>query len=135
MTIVKRDRVLGQPSFEATTNLVPHEVPNHPEIAAMVNGNHQTQYKTLRSYVLGECTMLMTREFGQYHLSIAHPKRYPTWLEISTAWYRIVPGAESKVAALMLPKLSEYINIHNFCMQVHEAEPTALRDRDPEEPS
>lgn len=74
----------------------------------------------VRFYTLGDCTVLVTREFGRYHLSIAHPKRYPAWEEISEAWYRVVPGAAERVGALILPPLSRYLNVHEFCMQVHE---------------
>lgn len=77
----------------------------------------------LRRYQYGPCSVIVTREHGRWHLSIAHPTRYPTWVEISGAWYKAVPGAGSLTAALILPPLHTYINIHSFCMQVNECPP------------
>ncbi len=74
----------------------------------------------VRSYTMGQCSILVTRENGFWHLSIAHPTRYPTWLEISHVWYKVIPGAEGIQGALILPKLSEYVNLHSYCMQVHQ---------------
>lgn len=74
----------------------------------------------LKAYRLGECTVLVTREFGIWHLSIAHHARYPTWDEIAEAWYRAIPDAATIAGALILPPLHEYINVHSFCMQVHQ---------------
>lgn len=74
----------------------------------------------LARYRLGECSVIVTREFGRWHLSIAHPDRYPTWDEISQARYRILP-ADIWVAQY-LPPPSEYVNLHRNCFQLMECE-------------
>lgn len=58
-----------------------------------------------------------TDDYG-WHMSIAHPKRYPTWDEIAKARYELIP--DDCTMALMLPPRSQYVNIHNWCMQVHQ---------------
>jgi hypothetical protein len=55
---------------------------------------------------------------GHHHISISHPYRYPTWDEIYTARYDLMP--ESITCAIFLPKKSEYVNIHPNCFHVHE---------------
>lgn len=71
-----------------------------------------------RRYSLGECSIIVTREYGTWHLSIAHPKRYPAWDEIAEARYRLLP--DDIVVAMILPPKSAYINIHPNCFQMHE---------------
>jgi hypothetical protein len=76
-----------------------------------------------RLYTLGECSVIVTREHGKWHLSIAHHSRYPTWDEISQARYRIIP--RDVWVAMYLPPPSEYVNLHRFCFQLHECDPRA----------
>jgi hypothetical protein len=79
------------------------------------------QAGSLRCYRLGECTVIVTREFGRWHLSIAHPRRDPTWLEISQARYRLLPG--DLWVGMYLPPKEEYVNLHRFCFQLYECAP------------
>jgi hypothetical protein len=72
-------------------------------------------------YRLGECSVIVTREFGRWHLSIAHPSRYPTWDELAAARYQILP--DSVWMIMTLPPRSEYVNCHRFCFQITETEP------------
>jgi hypothetical protein len=60
---------------------------------------------------------------GHWHISISHPYRYPTWDEIYTARYDFCPHDINM--AIILPKKSEYVNIHPNCFHVHE-----LRDEE-----
>jgi hypothetical protein len=94
------------------------EVPTTPEQQrTMVNAeNHY-----LRCYLLGTCTVVVTRELGQWHMSIAHQSRYPTWDEVATARYNAIPDAVTM--AMLLPPRSEYVNLHRFCFQLHEVKP------------
>lgn len=92
--------------------------PEAKQIAFQYGGGY------VRSYMLGECSVIVTREFGRWHLSVAHPKRYPTWIEISAAWYRVIPNAAKLCGALILPPLESYVNDHEFCMQVVEIDRT-----------
>lgn len=69
-------------------------------------------------YELGECTVFTDLEERGYHMSISHPERLPTWDEIATAWYGTTP--KDTEGMLVLPKPGNYVNIHKFCMQVHQ---------------
>lgn len=60
-----------------------------------------------------------------WHISISHPDRYPTWDEVAAAWYQLVPDADNRVGAMILPKREDYISVHNYCFQVHEQIDTA----------
>jgi hypothetical protein len=75
-----------------------------------------------RSYVLGECSVIVTREFAKWHLSIAHRSRLPTWDELSEARYRLIP--DGVWMAMMLPPRANYVNLHRFCLQIVQIDPT-----------
>ena len=70
----------------------------------------------------GDTTVLVAKENGLWHISISAPTRYPTWDEIFTAWYDLVPDAADINGAIILPRKSEYINIHTNCFHVHQLE-------------
>src|SRR5258708_2125409 len=53
-----------------------------------------------------------------WHLSISNPYRYPTWDEIYTARYDLLP--DRITCAIFLPRKSEYVNIHPNCFHVHQ---------------
>lgn len=72
----------------------------------------------LRTYSLGGCSVLVTKEFGEWHMNIAHPSRYPTWDEVATARYNAIP--DGVTMAMLLPPKDEYVNIHSFCLQAVE---------------
>lgn len=74
-------------------------------------------------YMCGDLRVCVAREHGLWHLSISHPLRYPTWDEIYTARYDLLPGDIN--TAILLPKKSEYVNIHPNCFHVYQ-----LRDSD-----
>jgi hypothetical protein len=71
-------------------------------------------------YRWGDCSAHIAREMGQWHMSISVPHRYPTWSEIYTAWYDLCPDAAEINAAIILPRKSEYVNIHPNCFHVHQ---------------
>lgn len=82
-----------------------------------------------QAYVLnGECSIFVgiepNRERGiirqRWHVSIAHPTRYPTWDEIKAARYELVP--HSVTMAMILPPPDEYVNTHKNCFHLHEIE-------------
>jgi hypothetical protein len=66
------------------------------------------------------------KEEGHWHLSISHPYRYPTWDEIYTARYDFLPSEIN--AAIILPRKTEYVNIHPNCFHVHELKDAELPD-------
>src|SRR5262245_60535363 len=73
-----------------------------------------------RAYRFGSCSVIVGIEEGRWHLSIAHPSRYPTWDEIRDARYRFIPN-EVTVAMILSPK-EQYVNMHENCFHLHEIE-------------
>jgi hypothetical protein len=73
------------------------------------------------------CTILAGQEPAgrngelRWHLSIAHPKRYPSWKEIMEARYDLLPPEVT--IAMILPPPEEYINVHKNCFHLWEIEP------------
>ncbi len=106
---------MGSPSFDRRValplveTLSPLAIDRH-----LINGSNSY----LRTYRLGECTVIVTREFDRWHLSIAHESRYPSWDEIAEARYRIIP--DDVTMGLLLPPKAEYVNIHRNCFQIVE---------------
>jgi hypothetical protein len=77
-------------------------------------------------YVWGDVTVHVAKEGGLWHLSISVPYRYPTWDEIYTAWYDLCPDAADITGAIMLPRKTEYVNIHPNCFHVHQLEDSEI---------
>lgn len=102
-----------KPSFTARKPL-PLAEHSASELSHMITASNSY----VRRYSLGECSVIVTREYGKWHLSIAHPSRHPTWNEIAEARYRILP--KGITAAMLLPPLEEYVNLHSHCFQVFE---------------
>lgn len=72
-------------------------------------------------YAWGDTRACVSNDQGLWHLSISCPHRYPTWDEIFTAWYDLVPGAGKDFnGAILLPRHSEYVNIQPNCFHVHQ---------------
>lgn len=103
------------PSFSTRKPLPFREIPApEPVQARLVDAANSY----LHCYVLGECTVIVTKEWGRWHLSISHRTRYPTWDEIAEARYRIMP--DGTYAALILPPKDQYVNMNTNCFQVVE---------------
>jgi hypothetical protein len=113
--VARRRAGMGSPSFEGRDPLPLAEVATPFDLYQRFAAAGAT---FVRSHTLGECSVLVTREHGLWHLSIAHPQRYPTWDEIAEARYRLLPG--DVTAALILPPKGQYINFHKNCFQVLE---------------
>jgi hypothetical protein len=73
-----------------------------------------------RVFRLGECLVIVGHSAPSWHLSISHPNRYPTWDEIKTARYELLP--HDITVAMLLPPPDEYINIHPNCFHLWEIE-------------
>jgi hypothetical protein len=72
-------------------------------------------------YVWGAVRCCVAKELNLWHISISCEYRYPTWDEIYTAWYDLVPGAGVDFnGAIILPRKSEYVNIHPNCFHVYQ---------------
>lgn len=50
------------------------------------------------------------------HLSVSREDRSPTWEEILAVKEEFI--GEDEEGYMVLPRLSEYVNIHNFCFHV-----------------
>lgn len=70
-----------------------------------------------------DCTVLVSRDplTQQWHLSISHTDRDPTWQEISGARYALIPDATWMVQ--VLPPRAEYTNLHSHTFHLWEVEP------------
>jgi hypothetical protein len=71
-----------------------------------------------RAFRMGGCHILVSRQKVGWHLSVSHPERLPTWEEMRDARYTLVPDQATMV--LLLPPKSEYVNVHEFCLQMYE---------------
>lgn len=108
---------VGRPSYrpdDARPLRLAETVPPPALQARMLNAENSY----LRTYTLGECTVIVTRERGRWHLSIAHPARLPTWREVAEARYRLLPA--DLVCGMILPPKAAYVNIHETCLHVYE---------------
>lgn len=71
-----------------------------------------------KGFMLGKCSIFLSNSVYGWHISIAHPSRYPTWDEIATARYQLIPNDVTMV--MVLPPREEFINIHRNCFQLHQ---------------
>lgn len=106
-------------SYEEKKPLTLKEVPVDPRVEASLIDARNTY---VRAYELGECSVLVTKEGGSWHVSIAHPRRYPTWDEVAEARYRLVP--DDVTLAMLLPPRELYVNLHKNCFQMIQVEET-----------
>lgn len=93
--------------------------PPLPVKLMIVTGKLQTGTRTFR---MGKAKILLSppsSEMG-WHMSISREDRYPDWDEVVAAWYSLVPGANEREGVMHLPPLRDYVNVHEFCFQVHE---------------
>ncbi len=73
------------------------------------------------AYRRGDLTIITSRDQGRWHLSIAHPRRYPTWTEIKAARYALLPN--TVFMAQLLPPPGQYVNRHPNCFHLWEIFP------------
>ncbi len=71
-----------------------------------------------RAYKMGGCQIIVSQQKAGWHLSISRPERLPIWEEVRDARYELVP--DEATMALLLPPRSEYVNVHDFCLQMYE---------------
>ncbi len=53
-----------------------------------------------------------------WHLSISRPDKNPSWEEIKQARYDLLP--DNVTMAMILPPMSEYVNIHQLCFHLYQ---------------
>ena len=113
---VGKGHISNTPNLPIIREILPeHMTPAQQQI-------HRLLEPGTRSFRMGVCHIELSPPFNGegWHLSISTPKRYPTWDEVAKAWYELVPEADGRTAAMILPPKADYINIHNYCFQVHE---------------
>ena len=99
--------VIKPPSFDE-----PLEVP----LPAALAGGHDLE-PNCRAFRLGECFVLVGQSpRSGWHLSISHPTRIPTWEELRSARYRLLP--DDLTMGVLLPPSAQYVNLHPFCLHL-----------------
>lgn len=53
-----------------------------------------------------------------YHLSVSHPRRYPTWDEIRDLRYELLPN--DRTFAILFPPKEQWVNVHENCFHLYE---------------
>lgn len=104
--------------------------PNLPALREVLPGNMDARQQLAlaqlqsgtRMFRMGKCKIFLSPPAGRtgWHMSISRDDHYPSWDEVAHAWYALVPEADRRTGAMILPPKADYINIHNFCFQVHE---------------
>jgi hypothetical protein len=71
-----------------------------------------------RAYAARGLLVKTSTDGGRRHLSISHPRRYPTWDEIRDARYDLMPDVPCM--AMILPPKGDYVNYHPNCFHLWE---------------
>lgn len=80
------------------------------------NGHLEPDFECFK---MGEITIMRgTIPCEGLHMSISHPRRYPTWNEIKAARYELIPIGVTM--AMLLPPPDQYINLHKNCFHLHQ---------------
>ena len=74
----------------------------------------------VRVFMMAGARILITEEPVGLHLSISRHDRDPSWGEIATVRYRLLPLDVS--FAILLPPLAEYVNIHPFTFHLWQVQ-------------
>lgn len=85
------------------------------DVPAILKGAQAFQCHKLTAIIARET---VAPDDQRWHLSISHPKRYPTWNEIFSARYDLLPL--SITVAMFLPPPSQYVNVHPNCFHLWE---------------
>lgn len=74
----------------------------------------------VRCFGMNGCRILISRDPPNHiwHLSISRADRDPSWQEIATARYRLLPDVPEM--AMYLPPASEYVNLHPHTFHLYE---------------
>jgi len=82
---------------------------------------------TTRWFKIGPCTVAAGQEFlagePRYHMSIAHPRRLPTWDEIKQAkeaMHRHGALAAERTYVMPFPPRSAWLSVHPYCFHLWE---------------
>lgn len=64
----------------------------------------------IQAFRAGPVRALVSKDAGDWHISVSCEDRYPTWDEIKEARYDLLP--DDIYMAQILPPKSEFVNIH-----------------------
>lgn len=81
-----------------------------------------------RAYRMSGCSIFVSQQAVGWHLSIAHRSRMPTWEEVRDARYELIP--DEVTMAMLLPPKAEYVNAHEFCLQLYEVPSEYMNRKD-----
>ena len=99
-------------------------VENQMDMVAAKLGLDRPPGSGYEAYLMGDVQILKSRDADRLHLSIAHPKRYPTWAEIHKVRYELLPIGKHFVMALPPPQ--HYLNLHKNCFHLWEVKEESL---------
>jgi hypothetical protein len=71
-----------------------------------------------RAFLMARCRILVGEQKAGWHLSISKQDKLPSWEEVRDARYELIP--DEATMALLLPARSEYVNVHEFTLQMYE---------------
>lgn len=63
-----------------------------------------------------ELLVIVSIDAGFWHLSVSHPKRYPSFDEIRDVRYKYLPN--NITVAMLFPPKEEYVNLHPNCFHL-----------------
>lgn len=66
----------------------------------------------------GAYTIIVSKDAGNWHLSISHPAKIPPYEVLKKARYRYLPN-DVTMAQLFPPK-EQFVNIHPYCLHLWE---------------
>lgn len=116
----RHGRMTGANRRRSQSEAVPDPVMN----PALSVDYRQFGQRDIFEYKMGDCLIILARMpvSERWHMSISTAHRYPTWDEIAHARYSLIP--DDVVMAMVLPSREDYINVHNYCFQLHEIDET-----------
>lgn len=71
-----------------------------------------------QAYAKGGLRLMVDKMKDEWHMSISHASRNPTWEEIRDARYEFIPNHVTM--AMLLPPKEEYVNVHKYCFHLHQ---------------
>ena len=83
-----------------------------------IAGSFMLNFLAAKWYAMGEARIAVAIEDNRWHMSISCKDRDPTWDEIATARYRLIP--DKITMAMFLPPMHEYVNLHDHVFHLHE---------------
>lgn len=73
-----------------------------------------------RAFKMGQCKVILSQDMGLWHISVSHPKRYPSWDEVKAARYQLIP--DDVTMAMILPPPEYYVNTHENTLQMWQVD-------------